>query len=71
MYKTIEDEIRSKAAPAALKAEFIQHEFERQHTFCVLIYVASVAMWVVFDLILSFLQRFPLCADALQLLQIA
>jgi len=59
MYKTIEDEVRSKAAPAALKAEFIQHEFERQHTFCLLIYVASVAMWVVFDLILSFIGGRP------------
>ncbi|EJM17453.1 diguanylate cyclase (GGDEF) domain-containing protein [Pseudomonas sp. GM21] len=59
MYKTIEDEIRGKAAPAALKAEFIQHEFERQHTFCLLIYVASVAMWVVFDLILSFMGGRP------------
>ena len=65
MYKTIEDDIRSKAAPAALKAEFIQHEFERQHTFCVLIYVASVAMWVVFDLILSFMAGRPFAWQSL------
>lgn len=65
MYKTIEDEIRSEAAPAALKAEFIQHEFERQHTFCVLIYVASVAMWVVFDLILSFMAGRPFAWQSL------
>ena len=53
MYKTIEDEIRKKTAPAAFRSEFTQHEFERQHTFCLRIYIASVAMWVVFDLILS------------------
>ncbi|MGH8383933.1 MAG: GGDEF domain-containing protein [Pseudomonas sp.] len=55
MYKTIEDEVLKKAAPAALKAEFLQHEFERLHKFCVLIYVASVVIWIIYDLILSFL----------------
>ncbi|MGE8065018.1 GGDEF domain-containing protein [Pseudomonas sp. NPDC089569] len=55
MYKTIEDEVLKKSAPAALKAEFLQHEFERLHKFCVLIYIASIAVWIVYDLILSFL----------------
>ncbi|UCP11332.1 GGDEF domain-containing protein [Pseudomonas sp. MM213] len=55
MYKTIEDEVLKKAAPAALKAEFIQHEFERLHKFCLLIYVASIVIWVLFDLIVSFI----------------
>ncbi|WP_137806368.1 diguanylate cyclase [Pseudomonas sp. G(2018)] len=55
MYKTIEDEVLKKAPPAELKAEFIQHEFERLHKFCVLIYVASIAVWILYDLILSFI----------------
>ncbi|KII35138.1 MULTISPECIES: sensor domain-containing diguanylate cyclase [Pseudomonas] len=60
MYKTIEDEVLKKAAPAELKAEFIQHDFERLRTFCQFIYAASIAVWVVFDLIISFVggQRF-------------
>ena len=60
MYKTIEDEVLKKAAPAELKAEFIQHEFERLHRFCVLIYLASFAVWFLYDLIISFIgdQRF-------------
>jgi hypothetical protein len=49
MYKTIEDEVLKKAAPAALKAEFIQHEFERLHKFCLLIYVASIVIWVLLN----------------------
>jgi len=53
MYKTIEDEVLKKAAPAELKAEFIQHDFERLRTFCQFIYAASIAVWVVFDLIIS------------------
>ncbi|RKS17048.1 diguanylate cyclase (GGDEF)-like protein [Pseudomonas sp. WPR_5_2] len=55
MYKTIEDEVLKKAAPAEFKAEFIQHEFERLHAFCLLIYLTSIVMWVVFDLIISYL----------------
>jgi diguanylate cyclase (GGDEF)-like protein len=54
MYKTIEDEVLKKAAPDELQAEFIQHEFERLHRFCLLIYLASIAMWIVFDLIISY-----------------
>lgn len=55
MYKTIEDEVLKKAAPAQLQAEFIQHEFERLHTFSLLIYLASIAVWILYDLIISFI----------------
>ena len=59
MYKTIEDEVLKKSAPAELKAEFLQHEFDRLHTFCVLIYIASIVVWVAYDLILSFIGGQP------------
>lgn len=55
MYKTIEDEVLKKTAPAALRAEFLQHEFERLHKFCVLVYLASITVWFAYDLILSFI----------------
>ncbi|WP_085683876.1 MULTISPECIES: GGDEF domain-containing protein [unclassified Pseudomonas] len=55
MYKTIEDEVLKKTAPAEVWEEFIQHEFERLHTFCLLIYLASMGIWLAFDLIVSFL----------------
>lgn len=54
MYKTIEDEVLKKSAPRELKAEFIQHEFERLHRFCVLIYLTSIVAWLLYDLIISF-----------------
>ena len=59
MYKTIEEEVLKKSAPAELKAEFLQHEFDRLHTFCVLIYIASIVVWVAYDLILSFIGGQP------------
>jgi diguanylate cyclase (GGDEF)-like protein len=55
MYKTIEDEVLKRTAPAELWDEFIQHEFERLHSFCLLIYLASMGIWLAFDLIVSFL----------------
>ncbi len=55
MYKTIEDEVLKRTAPAELWDEFIQHEFERLHSFCLLIYLASMCIWLAFDLIVSFL----------------
>ncbi|MCU0070684.1 GGDEF domain-containing protein [Pseudomonas koreensis] len=55
MYKTIEDEVLKKSAPAEVWEEFIQHEFERLHTFCLLIYLASMGIWLAFDLIVSFI----------------
>lgn len=59
MYKTIEDEVLKKAAPAEFRAEFLQHEFERLHTFCILIYIASIVVWIAYDLILSFIGGEP------------
>ena len=59
MYKTIEEEVLKKAAPTELEAEFLQHEFERLHTFCVLIYIASIVVWIAYDLILSFIGGQP------------
>ena len=53
MFKTIENEVLKKAAPAALQREFAQYHFERQQRFCLLIYIASIVIWLVFDLIVS------------------
>lgn len=50
MYKTVEDEVLRKAAPTELEADFLQHEFERLRTFCVLIYIASIVIRFVYDL---------------------
>ncbi|QAX85320.1 GGDEF domain-containing protein [Pseudomonas sp. DTU12.3] len=55
MYKIIEDEVLKKTAPAELRAEFVQHEFERLHSFSLLIFIVSIAMWLIFDLIVSLL----------------
>ncbi|EJZ58600.1 diguanylate cyclase [Pseudomonas fluorescens R124] len=55
MYRLVEEQVLKKTAPAELRAEFIQHEFERLHTFSLLIYAASIAIWLVFDLVVSFL----------------
>jgi diguanylate cyclase (GGDEF)-like protein len=55
MYKTIEEQVLKKTAPAELRAEFIQHEFERMQSFSLLIYLVSIGMWLLFDLIVSFL----------------
>ncbi|WP_433735437.1 diguanylate cyclase domain-containing protein [Pseudomonas putida] len=55
MYKTIEDQVLKNSAPRELKAEFIQHEFERLHRFCVLIYLVSIIAWFLYDLIISFI----------------
>ncbi|KPG96481.1 GGDEF domain-containing protein [Pseudomonas sp. RIT-PI-r] len=55
MYKTIEEQVLKKTAPAELRAEFIQHEFERMQSFSLLIYIVSIGMWLLFDLIVSFL----------------
>lgn len=55
MFKTIEAHIRQQVAPAALRAEFRQHEFESMRSFCLLVFSISVLIWLVFDLIVSFL----------------
>lgn len=55
MYKTLEAHIRQQVAPAALRAEFRQHEYEAMHRFCLLIFCVGIAIWLVFDLIISYL----------------
>lgn len=54
MFRTIEEQVLKQAAPAALKIEFAQYDFERLRSFCILIYVASIVVWLTFDLIVSF-----------------
>ena len=53
MLKTIEAQVLKQSAPVALKAEFAQDDFERLHGFCVLIYMASISIWLLFVLIVS------------------
>ena len=55
MFKTIEEHVRQQVAPAALRAEFRQHEFDTSRRFCQLIFCVSIAIWLVFDLIVSYL----------------
>lgn len=55
MYKTIEEQVLKKTAPAELRGEFLQHQFERLQSFSLLIYIVSIFMWLLFDLIVSFL----------------
>ncbi|MGS7249611.1 diguanylate cyclase domain-containing protein [Pseudomonas anuradhapurensis] len=55
MFKTIEAHVRKQVAPAALRAEFRQHEFESMRPFCLLVFCVSILIWLVFDLIVSFL----------------
>ncbi|NVZ50450.1 GGDEF domain-containing protein [Pseudomonas sp. B6002] len=54
MFKTIEADVLKKTVPESLKREFAQHDFERLKPFCLLIYIASISIWLVFDLIVSF-----------------
>ena len=54
MLKTIESEISKQAAPPALQAEFAQHDFEKLRNFCRLTYITSIAIWLLFNLIISF-----------------
>ena len=53
MLKTIEKEISKQAAPPALQAEFAQYDFEKLRNFCRLTYIASIAIWLLFNLIVS------------------
>ncbi|MCO7513937.1 GGDEF domain-containing protein [Pseudomonas guariconensis] len=55
MFSTIEEHVRKQVAPAALRAEFRQREFEAMHRFCLLIFCVSIGVWLVFDLIVSYL----------------
>ncbi|MGE7957088.1 diguanylate cyclase domain-containing protein [Pseudomonas sp. NPDC089530] len=54
MLKTLEAQLLKQATPPALKAEFAQYDFERLHGFCLLIYIASISIWLLFNLIVSF-----------------
>ncbi|PRA23001.1 GGDEF domain-containing protein [Pseudomonas poae] len=54
MFKTIETEVLKVHPSPALQLEFAQHDFERLKPFCLLIYIASICIWLVFDLIVSF-----------------
>ncbi|MFJ4432368.1 GGDEF domain-containing protein [Pseudomonas sp. NPDC089395] len=55
MLRTIEQHVREQVAPAALRSEFRQHEFENSRRFCQLIFCVSITIWLVFDLIVSYL----------------
>lgn len=53
MLKTLEKKISGQEAPPALQAEFDQHDFEKLRNFCSLTYIASIAIWLLFDVIVS------------------
>ncbi|MGH8438779.1 MAG: GGDEF domain-containing protein [Pseudomonas sp.] len=55
MYKTIEQQVRRNIAPPELRREFRQHDFESLHSFCLLIFGISIGIWLLFDLIVSYL----------------
>lgn len=46
MLKTIEEHVRKQVAPAALRAEFRQHEFESMRPFCLLVFCISLLIWL-------------------------
>lgn len=54
MYKTIEQQLHRNTVPAALRDEFRQHDFESLKSFCLLIFIVSSSIWLLFDLIVSF-----------------
>jgi len=54
MFQTIEREALQRPITAALRQEFLQYEYERQHSFCLLVYAISIGIWFLFDLIVSF-----------------
>lgn len=54
MLKNLEMDISRQASPLALQAEFAQHDFEKLRNFCRLTYIASIGIWLLFDLIISF-----------------
>ncbi|MBC3272864.1 hypothetical protein HU765_23255 [Pseudomonas sp. SWRI81] len=55
MFETIEAQALKQTASTELRAEFLQREFERLKPFSLLIYAVSIFMWLLFDLIVSFL----------------
>ncbi|WP_420995319.1 diguanylate cyclase domain-containing protein [Cupriavidus sp. 30B13] len=54
MFGTVESELLKKPVPAAMQAEFAQHEYERLQRFSLMTFAVSVAMWLLFDLLVSF-----------------
>ncbi|KAF1055008.1 MAG: putative diguanylate cyclase DgcT [Stenotrophomonas maltophilia] len=54
MFKTIESEILREQVSPELRREFLQHDYERLRPFCKALYVSSIGMWLLFDLIISF-----------------
>jgi diguanylate cyclase (GGDEF)-like protein len=55
MFETIEAQALKETASNELREEFLQREFERLKPFSLLIYLVSIFMWLLFDLIVSFL----------------
>lgn len=53
MYKIIEEQLLKNTPSADRLKAFEQHEFERSKRFCLFIYIASIAIWLVFDVIAS------------------
>lgn len=54
MFKTIESEVLKQRISPELRAEFLQHDFERLHGLSLLVFCVSIGMWFLFDLIVSF-----------------
>ncbi|UVM58292.1 GGDEF domain-containing protein [Pseudomonas sp. B21-012] len=54
MYKTIEQQVRRNVAPPQLREEFRQHDFESLKSFSLLVFVLSLGIWILFDLIVSY-----------------
>ncbi|MDE3739919.1 GGDEF domain-containing protein [Metapseudomonas resinovorans] len=54
MFRTVESQLSHQAVTAELKAEFLQYDFEQLRTFCVLVLGVSIALWFLFDLVVSF-----------------
>ncbi|CAM3297913.1 GGDEF domain-containing protein [Pseudomonas plecoglossicida] len=57
MLRTLEEHVRQQVAPAALRSEFRQYEFENARRVCQLIFCVSIIIWVVFDLIVSYIGK--------------
>ena len=54
MFRTVESQLSRLAVTAELRAEFLQYDFERLRTFCMLVFSISIVLWFVFDLVVSF-----------------
>ncbi|KJK02199.1 diguanylate cyclase [Pseudomonas sp. 21] len=54
MFKTIESEVVKQHVSPELRAEFLQHDFERLKGFSLLVFGVSIGIWLLFDLIVSF-----------------